>query len=108
MVVSDYAHRRRALWALFDDESDVGRIVLTRMEQIIREKLGEEGLPIHDQVVMEGECKNYKEMWMDMMEMLNNLEVEGARIMVLDKLRELRKSPEEIELMFVSRAYLVY
>lgn len=54
-TIPDNVHRCRTLWALFNNESEVGLIILEKMEQLVREQLRSGGLPIHDQVVVEGE-----------------------------------------------------
>lgn len=57
------------------------------MERIVKEKLGDEGLLVHYQVVVNGECGSSKELWIALKEKLNHLLVESVHVTDVDKLR---------------------
>lgn len=63
---------------------------------------------MHDQIVMDGECTNAKELWIEMKRVMNNLVVEGTQVTVMDRLRKPQKTEGETELMYAGRAHLVY
>lgn len=51
--VPGYAHSCRVLWAMFDDTSDVGRVIPGRLENIIKGRLGDVGLFVHGNGLMD-------------------------------------------------------
>lgn len=46
----DNSHHCWALWSLFDDISEVGQVLLRKFEQVVGDKMGYNGIPIHDEV----------------------------------------------------------
>lgn len=53
--IPDIAHRCRSLWAMSDDESKVDRGIFGRMEQIIKGRLGDVDILVHDHVMINGQ-----------------------------------------------------
>lgn len=95
----------RTLWDLFNDETDVGRTIL---EQLVRDNMGEHGIPVHDQILIQADIVDTLRIWTDMKEVLIRLVVESTHATVMDRLRTMKKNTEETELSFADRAHLVF
>lgn len=55
LTLSNHAQRCRDLLSLLDDESDFGKIALRHIEQMVRDCIGDSGLPSGKQKVVVGE-----------------------------------------------------
>lgn len=63
LAMTDNSHRCCALWALFDDRSEVGRTSLRKLEEVVRIHLGTAGIPVHDHIIHEGEPVDGPQLW---------------------------------------------
>lgn len=87
---------------IFSVKLDIGRIVLKKLEQILKEKLNKNGLPIHYQMMVNRERGRAMEVCIEM-EISAIRVAEGAQVTVNDKLGKLEKTGGESKLMFARR-----
>lgn len=81
--------------ALLNNDTDVGRTILHRLENLVKDQMGEHGIPIHDQVLVDGEIMDTLTLWTSMKNMLTNLIVESTPAIVMDHVRTMQRNPGE-------------
>lgn len=54
VIVQDNSHICHVHWSLFDDESIVVKVILNKLEQIIKHRMEDSSIPVHDHQVMAG------------------------------------------------------
>lgn len=98
----------RILYNLFDNESDFGKITLRRMEQLVKEHMGERGMPTCETKWIEGKPVNVPALSGSLKDLLFGMVVEGCEVLALDKLRKLTRSADESDMGLVTRAQIIY
>lgn len=73
VTISENSHRCRALWLLFDDTSSIGQNFLRKLDQVVRNKMGSEGIPFHDWGTHCGVLVDSKGLWNGMKATLSSM-----------------------------------
>lgn len=100
-----YSHRCRALWAMSDDRSDFGRVILGRLENIIRGRLGDAGLPVHKNVLVNNLPCDTAGLWE---QNLSTMVVPRAKTSIMDRLRVLQRAQCGSELALAGHAHMLF
>lgn len=64
-TIPNKAHRVRTLWALFDDESLLGSMILKRLDVEIKQITNEARISTHAHALMEGEIIDVDLLWIE-------------------------------------------
>lgn len=77
ITVLDNVHHCREVWALFNNKSDVARVILRKQELLVRVRLADNCIPFHDQARIEWEMMDTWRRWTTLKEILQGLVVEA-------------------------------
>lgn len=93
---------------MLNDESDFGKIIVRRMEQMVRVCTRDSRLPSCEQEEVEGETIDVSALWRLMKELLDGMAVEGCKLSALDRLRRMLKNKGETALHLVHKAQMIF